>query len=319
MKKSQIVAMLICFCLAAINTSFAQTKKTDKAKTTTENGKKLTRIRTTDENEYIGEKISEDKETIIIKTETLGEIKIKKSIIDKVEEVSSDQLSEGKFLIENAHSSRYFWAPNGFGLKKGEGYYQNTWVLLNQVSYGFTDHFTVGVGTIPLFLFSSSAGVLPIWVTPKVQFEATKNVNVGLGVIYGGVISTNNNTNNFGAGIAYGVTTLGDRNRNLSIGVGYGFSGGTVSKTPVFNLSGMYRVGKRMYLMTENWFITAGGDGGGIFSLGGRYAAKSLAFDFGVFRPFVFSNTLSGGSTGRFVLPWLGVNVPFGNKIKEKK
>jgi hypothetical protein len=312
MKKSLITVLFLFICIFAWNNAFAQTRKqpTKKAKTSTKviDNKKMTRVRTIDENEYIGEKISEDSLYVTLQTKTVGKIAIPKSGIEKMDEVSSDQLKKGNFLIENAHSSRYFWQPNGFGLKKGEGYYQNTWVLLNQVSYGFTDNFTMGVGTVPLFLFSSGVNLVPFWVTPKFQFEAKDNVNIGLGMIYGGVLSTSSG-DSYAGGIAYGVSTFGDRNKNLSIGVGFGFADGQFVKKPNVTISGMYRVGKRTYLMAENWFIPIEDSNVGVVSLGGRYTAKTLAFDFGLIS-FIYDGERAAG-------PWLGVNVPFGKRIKE--
>ena len=45
-----------------------------------------------------------------------------------------------------------------------------------------------------------------------------------------------------------------------------------------------------------------------MISGGGRYVFKKLALDFGGFLP------VAEGIDRIIVLPWLGINVPFGNK-----
>ncbi len=44
-------------------------------------------------------------------------------------------------------------------------------------------------------------------------------------------------------------------------------------------------------------------------------ADLSLAFDYGLGRP-VFLNSSLDGNSSFFAFPWLGINVPFGNKVK---
>lgn len=306
MKNSIIFNLLLLFALLLSTALSAQTIKDKNTKTW--------HVETTDGNEYYGEKRGEDSLSITLLTTTIGELKIPKNKIKRLEEVDKDQLLNGSFLVPNAHSSRYFWSPNGFGLKKGEGYYQNTWVMLNQVSLGVSNNLTIGVGIIPTFLFGAGGEGTPFWITPKVQFPiANGKAQAGLGVIYMNLLGGDNG--GFGGlGMAYGVTTFGDRNRNLTVGLGYGFADGNWSKSPTITLSGMYRVGKRGYFMTENWFISAGSQTIAVILVGGRYTAKVLAFDFGLGRPISFNSDF--GDVGFFAIPWLGVNVPFGNRTK---
>ena len=111
------------------------------------------------------------------------------------------------------------------------------------------------------------------------------------------------------------VTTFGNRNKNVTVGLGYGFADGNWAKSPTVTVSGMWSTGKRGYLMTENWFISAGNERMLILLVGGRYTAKALSFDYGLGRP-VFFNTSADFNASSFAFPWLGINVPFGNKVK---
>lgn len=275
-------------------------------------------VETKDGNDFIGTLQLEDSISVRIKTEKLGEISIQKMDINLIEATHSVTLHNGLYWYENTNAGRYLFAPSAYNLRKGEGYYQNIWVFMNQVSYGFTNHFTCGLGVVPFFLFSSEGiEFSPIWVTPKYVFgKGNRKFNFSTGVIvffipFGGIESTET------AGILYGLGTYGNRNNNLSIGLGWGFASSNEEslwgRRPTINISGMYRLGKSSYFVTENWF-TAFGDGDYLSSLNVisgayRYSGKNASIDLGLFRPIMKYND-------RFTLPWLGVTIPFGKRHK---
>lgn len=258
---------------------------------------KLWRIETIDGNEFIGVIESRDTEKITLRTEVLGLITIQMRNIKSIQEVNRQQLVQGQLWAENPQATRYFWAPNGYGLKQGEGYYQNVWVLFNQVSVGITDRVSVGLGLVPLFLFEGSA--TPVWITPKVSIPIKKDAfNLGAGVLAGTILGGDSGV----FGIAYGVTTFGNRDKNLTIGLGYGFADGEWASIPAISIGGMIRIGKRGYLLTENYII----EDVGIITLGGRTVWSNVSLDYGLALP------ISGD--GFIGIPWLGLVVPFGKK-----
>ena len=145
------------------------------------------RIETLNGNEYIGEILNQDSAKIYFNIKDLGAISISRSEIKKMEVFDTQKLKNGKYWFENPQSTRYFWAPNGYGLKSGEAYYQNVWVFYNQVSVGVTDNFSIGAGMIPLFLFAGTS--TPVWVVPKISIPLVKDrVNLGIGAIAGTVL-----------------------------------------------------------------------------------------------------------------------------------
>ena len=260
------------------------------------------RVETVDGNEYIGKIISRDAEGISLQTATIGTINIKNANIKRISVISDVKIYEGRYWLDNPQSSKYFLAPNGYGLKKGEGYYQNVWIFFNQVTYGVTNYFSIGAGIVPLFLFAGAE--TPVWINPKVSIPVVKDkFNVGVGVLAGTVIGLDNS----GFGVLYGTGTIGSRDRNMSIGLGWGYSDGGLSKTPTVTFAGMYRTGPRWYVITENYYIGISGDPLAIASIGGRYVSRRLGIDFGVFIPIQESISFVAG-------PWLGINVPFGRK-----
>lgn len=294
MKKLLSGFALVIICLIGFpNFTHAQAKQ-DSIKS---------RIETIDGNEYIGVILERSADKIRLKTDKLGEISILNKDIKRVSEISSARYKNGTYWLDNPQSTRYFWSPNGYNLKKGEGYYQNVWILFNQAVYGITDHFSAGIGVMPLFLFAGAA--TPAWITLKYSVPVVKDkINLGAGALLGTIIGGGGGT----AGILYGISTFGSKDKNLSIGMGWGFAGGQLASTPTININGMIRTGAKGYFITENYFIGTPDNFGVIMSLGGRRIIKNFGLDYGLLIPV-------GSGIGSFVaIPWLGFTVPFGAK-----
>ncbi len=261
----------------------------------------LWRIELVNENEYIGTIVKKDAQTIVFDSRELGTINVQVRDIKRLEAISANRIVEGTYWFENPQSTRYFWAPTGFGLREGEGYYQNVWIFFNQMSYGLTDNLSVGVGLVPLFLFGGAP--TPVWITPKVSFPIADQINVGAGALVGTVLGEDIG----GAfGIAYGATTFGSRDKNFTIGLGYGFADGAWANVPTINLSAMIRTGKRGYFITENYLIGSGEETFALLSLGGRTVGKKISVDYGGILPLLTDSDFF------FAIPWLGISVPLG-------
>jgi hypothetical protein len=290
MKKFLSIIILIVFAQVYPLVSNAQNKQ-DSIKS---------RIETTDGNEYIGVITEQNAQKIRLKTEKLGEITILTTDIKSISEVAQIKAKDGTYWLDNPQSTRYFWSPNGYNLKKGDGYYQNVWILFNQAVYGFTDHFSGGIGVMPLFLFGGSP--TPAWITLKYSVPVVKNkLNLGAGALVGTVIGVEKTS----FGILYGIATFGSKDKNLNIGMGWGFAGGKMAKNPTINISGMIRTGPKGYFITENYFIGTTDNFAVLMSIGGRRIIKHTGLDFGAFIPL-------GADIGSFVIvPWLGFTVPF--------
>jgi RNase P/RNase MRP subunit p29 len=264
----------------------------------------LVTIETMDGNEFLGEIVREDSLSITLKTNNLGEITISESEIKKKTPVESHQLKDGKLWFENPQSTRYFWAPNGYGLKKGDSYYQNIWILWNQFTYGATDYFSIGAGVIPTFLVGAPT---PVFATLKFSVPVVKNkFNLAAGTIAGYVLGEEG----AGFGIFYGSATYGSPDKNISLGVGEMFAGGEWAPTPLFNCSGLLRVTSNGYLITENYFLTIDGEFGAVISFGGRSIIKKISLDYGLFIP------IASEMDSFIAIPWLGLAIPLGNTKK---
>ena len=259
----------------------------------------LYRVETTDGNVFIGTLVSEDDEQIVLDTREVGQITIARADIQRMTAIDPDRFRDGEYWFENPQSTRYFFAPNAIGIPKGSGYYQNTWIFLNNVNFGISNNVSIGAGTVPVFLFGVSA--LPFWLLPKVSISVpNERVHLAAGAALGGILGEEN----AGAGIVYGVSTVGSRDSNLSVGLGFGYAGSDWSSQPVVTIGGMTRVGRTWYLITEN-YLFPGGEAAGVLSGGVRWAPENFAVDFGLVRPLDIEDEFIG-------VPWLGVTIPFG-------
>lgn len=258
-------------------------------------------IETTDGNTYIGRIIAQTPQQITLRTNRLGDLQLDRRDIRKVKELQISQMVDGEYWHESPISSRYFFGANGYGPRKGEGYFTNIWVFYNQVVYGLTDAFSVGVGTAPLFLFNGAP--TPIWLTPRLSLPIDKdNVQLGLGGYFGTVL-----IEDIGLyGMLHGQLTIGSRDRNFNIGLGYGYAGNDWANTPLISFGGIYRTGKKFALMTDNYFLDIGDEDLLLIAIGGRFISNNIAVDAGLVIP--------GGVDDFLAIPTLGLTVPFGNR-----
>lgn len=260
------------------------------------------RVVTNDGNTFIGTLVSENDQEIVMDTENLGRLTIKRSNIKSMQEVDPDRIRDGEYWHENPQSTRYLFSTNAFGLRKGEGYYQNTWVFFNNVNFGITDNVSLGGGMVPTFLFGT--GSFPVWLMPKLSIPVAKeSLNIAAGGLFGGIIGENT-----GLGLVYGTATVGNRDNNLSFGIGYGYADGSWADIPLININGMYRFSKNMFFISENYFVTSDGETLGLISAALRWAPKNFSVDFGLVRP----TDLGGEFIG---VPWLGVAIPLGKQF----
>ena len=137
---------------------------------------------------------------------------------------------------------------------------------------GVTDRFSVGGGT-PLFFGGGSER--PFWFTPKLQVLAKEKAQAAVGVIHIAGLGHS-------GGIAYGVTTLGPAEQAVTVGLGYAYSGS--ERAPIAMIGGEYRGGRRIKLVTENWFWRGGP---GFVSGGIRFLGERVSADLGLIAPLV--------------------------------
>ena len=255
---------------------------------------KTIKIELKDGSALIGKIITEDEKEVSFKTLSNIEIKIPIDQIVKRKIISS-KIVKGKVWNTDPNKTRLFFAPTGKALKAGNGYFSAYEIFFPFFAIGVTDFFTIagGISLIP------GADEQVIYFAPKITPYETDNFSISGGVLYIQIPDASS-----GVGVLYGVSSYNYKDvSSITIGLGYGFSGGDFTDKPVLVLGWENRVSKSLKIISENWFFF----GGEIhpISFGLRFFGKNLAADFGLIYP-------AGTDIKGFpFIPWLGLTYNF--------
>lgn len=246
------------------------------------NNKQVYRVTLNDKSSYIGEITEETTSTLVLINQTTGvKTELPTTQIQKKELLSESSIKNNEYWFENPNATRYLFGPSAFNLKKGEGYYQNTMLLLNSFNVGITDYFSIGGGIefLSTFITLSEGNFNPIiYFTPKVGFSVADNIHVGGGVLLASIPQFGE-TSNTGLGMLYGLGTYGNLDHNVTATIGWGSVDGNSFNKPLITVSGMTRVAKKTALVTENWLIPTDSSYEPIFSYGVRFFGENIAVD----------------------------------------
>jgi hypothetical protein len=250
---------------------------------------------------YIGTILEENDKELKILSHEIGEVTLSKAFIESKKLISEERVSKGVYWFPNPNSTRNLFSPTGYGLKAGEGYYQNIYVFFNMLNFGLTDYFSIGFGTEFLSL---SHGVPLIIINPKFSFELNENFHLGIGsFLIGASIVAEYSI----IGIHHGVLTYGNEDDNISLGAGV-ISSGNEDLHSVFTISGMLRLSKGTALVSENWFGSSALEDisySSLFSYAIRIMGESYSFDLGFINNSNISDTfILGIPYVDFIVKW---------------
>ncbi len=269
------LAMLIC----ATGNLYGQLKAIDEPV----DSAKMYKIELKNGAVVIGNILQKDSMYVLMKTSSTPEIEIPVLKIKSILEVDKSKLKKSDYWFLNPSAKRYFFGLSAFPLQKGEGYYQNTYIIVNSFNVGITNNITVG-GGLSVFNFIGDSFESILFITPKVGFEVAKEFHAGFGVSYATTPGVSSGRSNLG--IIYGMGTYGNLNHNLTGGLGWGFLEGEFSGEPIVTFSGMTRMSKNVALVTENWFFTTT-NGDIVYSYGIRFFGKKITFDLAIIRNYI--------------------------------
>ncbi len=266
---SLIIAMFICF--AAVRTADAQR---DSART---RGDTVVThmLRLRDGSTLIGTLVSRDSVSLRFETNG-GVLTIPVANVTEIRQIAAAEVHGDQYWFPDPNRTRLFFAPTGRMLEKGEGYYSNTYLFLQNFVGGLSDKVTFGGGfsVIPSNDFLNNN---VYYLTPKVSLFSSPKTNAAVGALVGFVPTDNGHS----FGILYGVATQGNADGSVTAGLGYGYVDGSLSQHPIVMLGGESRVSRRVALVTENYgYWGNGGSGGAVFSYGLRFMGEKLSTDF---------------------------------------
>ena len=223
-----------------------------------------------------GKLLVETETDIEIELENVGRLTINRDKIKRITPLDISYEVKKSFWFKNPHATRLLFAPTAIPLKRGEGYYQNIYIVGNMFDFGVMDNLSIGGGFDFITMFASTDdGWNPMLnFNIKSGFKVADNFYAGAGGMYitmPGEVS---------AGIAYGLGTVGNYNSNLSLGLGWGFVDGTFEGKPFIMMGGMARLSEKLWFVSENWIAPV--DDNKYYlavSYGLRFAANRIAVD----------------------------------------
>jgi hypothetical protein len=188
----------------------------------------------------------------------------------------------------NTYGSHYFASFSAIPLRKQTGFYKNTMVSLNAVSYGLTEHLSVG-GSLDLVSLIRARDGGPVY-TGRVQVSGSASEVFHLGAS----ITYLNARVPVGASVPEGTTvppgiftglamfTIGNKDYQLTVAGGLTHDGQRTGEGPVFNFGGAARAFPNIMFVTEHWVFTDPDRDFLAHSFGMRILGDELAIDVGL-------------------------------------
>jgi hypothetical protein len=261
----------------------------------------------------VGTVVSEDEAAITLRTAAGLELRL---VRDAIASVTPGVDANGGARSEptDPNDTRLMFAPTGRPLGKGDAYFSDHYVLFPGFAYGLTDNLSVagGISTIPTL----GLGEQLFYVSTQLGFKPSEMVAFSVGGLYAGGTGES-----LGAGVLYGVTTLGRPDHSLTVGLALGatrdeeerhdtrgeFLGTTTRwrSRPIVMVGGNLRLARRASLVSENWLFVDRPLSQQTFGLALRLFADRISVDVGF---LVVPEIIDEG----FPIPWLSFSYHFG-------
>jgi hypothetical protein len=223
----------------------------------------------TDGSEIEGVLLEKNEETIVVRTSLQVVMTIPRDTIEFMTSAVGR-----RYLRYDPNVSRLMFAPTARAIGSGRGYVANYYLFFPFLAFGAGEHVSMAVG---ISLIPGSRAQIG-YLAPKVTLFDSGSISVASGVIISKVLGDTVVGDDGSFGMAYGVTTLGSREMEVTVGVGAGFVNGDFSGSPTLVIGGDLQLSNRVKLMTENYLLF-GSDDYKILSGGVRFFGRHLAVD----------------------------------------
>ncbi|HAD82923.1 MAG: hypothetical protein A2509_04300 [Candidatus Edwardsbacteria bacterium RIFOXYD12_FULL_50_11] len=228
-------------------------------------------VKTIDGSSNVGSIIQIDSVNILLQTSvTAMTIPIVK--ITEIKEIPAESIKNGEYWFSNPNATRLFFGPTAQMLKKGQGYFSDTYIFFPQVVFGLTDNITLGGG---ISLFPGGGGNQIIYLMPKVGMPVSEKFHLAGGALIIKLPDLDQEAST--VGVLYGAGTYGGPDRSFTAGLGYGFAGDEMADRPMVMVGGEHRLSRRVSFVTENWLFP--GLDQPLVSAGFRFFGEGLAVD----------------------------------------
>ena len=190
-----------------------------------------------------GELVSEDEAGVVLRLADGKELTLDAEVVKKVQEVETETGRWGA----DPNQNRYLYSPSAFMLGQGNGYLAQRALILTTAGVGIFDFWDLEAGAIlpTLFIDGAASGV----IGTKLGVPVHEKVRLGAGfqaLFFGSEIM----------GLAFAEVTYGtlDTHATLAGGALLSLDRGEVGFYAA-TLSGTHRLGPKLALVTENWFL----------------------------------------------------------------
>jgi hypothetical protein len=222
--------------------------------------------------------ISQNDSIIIMNLNNIGELKLQRSEVTKIIPLDASKEVKRSYWFPNPNATRLFFAPTAIPLRKGEGYYQNIYLVGNMFNVGVANNLSVGAGFDFISMFATMADEWrPVLnFNAKTGFKVHEQIHVGAG----GIVVTM--PGEFNAGILYGLGTFGSFDNNFTFGTGWGFVDGEFERKPFIMMGVMARFSEKIWFVSENWFAPVDDPNYYfVISYGLRFSGRKISVDLG--------------------------------------
>ncbi|AUD03849.1 hypothetical protein [Spirosoma pollinicola] len=254
-----------------------------------------------------GELVRQDSVEAVIRTNNLGEVRLKTDQIVRIEQEGAQ--AEGD-VYPNLFPQTMRFAPTAFSAEKNKLYFRNYALYISQFEYGISDNWSVNASFfsfVPTALFNLST---------KVSLPVSSRVRLGVNAQYiglrdGGLFNGNSNSL-VGIGYVQGIVTTGDRRNNTTYGLGWSVSNGELSRNVVGTFGLVRKVSPKLTFISENFVLLGGGgnvDFAGVVSAGVRFDRRRHAFDLALYVPFIVGTKIAAPLT---LIPFVSYHLRIG-------
>jgi hypothetical protein len=274
----------------------------ERADTTTQDSLHTHVLRARDGSSFIGRVVAETPDSV--RFESNGTIfTLARAQIADLHKIERGQLRDGQYWSPDPNRTRLFFAPTARMLARGEGYFSDTYILLVTVAGGVSSNFTMGGGMSLIPSTNPQNNIF--FLTPKIGLIERPDFGLAAGALVGFAGFEDIERRDRSFGILYGVGSFGSSDNHLDVGAGWGYAGGSVSGDPAIMVGGATRVGRRVSLLTENYFVPSVSENG-LISYGLRIFGEKLSVD------LAFANAVGPNTTLLFPgVPYVAFAVKF--------
>jgi len=268
---------------------------------------------TNDGTTYVGNWTNYGKDQIIISNSKTGQSDTLKILQLKKVKLLRKHISG---ISHYSDYSRYILNSPAIQIPKGDLSFSQQNFFYSSLNYGITDEFSIESGISLPFLFG---GELVLFITPKLKIYEKDNFSWGASFSFSALVASPFE-NPFSISILSTFATLGTPKKNLTFGIGQGFTRGQRINRPLIQFSGVTYVTDLTSLVFEaqsfglESFI--GNEGDRYYSLvtAVRIRRRHHTFDLGVYG--FLEDDQSFFSPFFVLVPHVGYNVDLNRKNK---